>query len=70
MALIFLLILGVYAAVGLLFGCWFVIKGVGKIDANANNASWFLRLMWLPGALALWPILLRKIAQTPPPHDA
>jgi len=60
MAEIFILILGFYFLVGFLFGLWFVSKGAPKIDESAEEASWKLRLLWLPGAIALWPILIRK----------
>ncbi len=50
-----------YLAVGLVFGCWFVLRGVHRVDAKMQSASWILRLMILPGSLLLWPLLLRKV---------
>lgn len=50
-----------YLLIGLLFGLWFVFKGVGKVDTATKSASWGLRLLWLPGSMAMWPVLLRKI---------
>ena len=49
-----------YLAIGLLFGLWFVLKGVQKVDAGMNEAKWNLRLLILPGSIALWPVMLRK----------
>lgn len=52
--------LGAYAAVGLLFGVAFVARGVDRIDAGAHGAGWGFRLIVLPGAVAFWPLLLRR----------
>ena len=61
MVLIFSYLFYSYLLIGLLIGLWFVFKGVGKIDAATKSASWGLRLLWLPGSIAMWPLLLRKI---------
>lgn len=50
--------LGVYLAVGAVFAAVFVWRGAGRLDANARGASWGFRMLILPGAAALWPILL------------
>lgn len=60
MAAIFVKLLGIYFGIGLLFGIWFVMKGVGKMDENATSVSWKMRLLWLPGAVGLWSILVKK----------
>ena len=60
----------IYALIGLLFAVYFVIKGVGKIDPNAAQGSWGFRLLILPGAAALWPLMLKRLRSglgTPPP---
>ena len=49
-----------YLVIGLLFGLWFVFKGVQKVDTGMKDIKWILRLMILPGTMALWPIMLRK----------
>ena len=54
------LLLGVYAAAGLVFVAAFVIAGIGRIDQVANGSSIGFRLIVLPGAAALWPLLLRR----------
>ncbi len=51
---------GVYGLVGVVFASAFVARGVGRVDRAAKGASWAFRLMILPGAAALWPLLLRK----------
>ena len=49
-----------YILVGLVFGLAFVARGHKVIDPVAAGASLGLRLLWLPAALALWPLLLVK----------
>lgn len=58
-----LTILGVYLAVGAAFAAAFVWRGAGRLDANAGGASWGFWLLILPGAAALWPILLSRWAR-------
>ena len=59
-AQIFVYAFYLYLLIGLLFGIWFVFKGVQKIDAGMEGAKWNLRLLLLPGSIALWFVLLRK----------
>jgi hypothetical protein len=51
---------GLYLLAGLVFAVAFVGLGVGHIDPAARGAGLLVRLMWLPGAAAFWPILLKK----------
>ncbi|MEL6356350.1 MAG: hypothetical protein AAFQ37_05375 [Bacteroidota bacterium] len=50
----------IYLLIGLLFGLWFVFLGVQRLDSGMNGAKWTMRLLLLPGAIGLWPVLLRK----------
>lgn len=61
----------VYAGVGLLFAIFFVLIGVGRMDASAKGTPVFFRLLILPGAAALWPLLLVRWlrGQTTPPVE-
>ncbi|MCB0704094.1 MAG: hypothetical protein KDC34_02250 [Saprospiraceae bacterium] len=59
----FLALLGIYAGIGVLFACLFLWKGIGKIDPDALNASFGLRLFLFPGSVAFWPVLLKKWIQ-------
>ena len=56
----FLILLGIYLACGLLFAVPFALFGVKKIDPHAAHGSWGFHLLILPGALAFWPLLLRR----------
>jgi hypothetical protein len=59
-AAILLIGLGVYLAFGLLFALIFAFFGAQKIDPHAAHGSWGFRLLIIPGAAALWPLLLRR----------
>lgn len=53
-----LLMIGVYLLIGICFGVWFVSRGAAQRDATARSASTRVRMIFLPGAVALWPLLL------------
>ena len=55
-----------YLIVGLVFGVYFTVSGCSRIDPTAASANLPVRLMWLPAALLLWPLLLIKLLQTKP----
>ena len=61
--------LAVYAGLGLLFAVAFVIRGVARIDPQAEGGSWGFRLAILPGVAALWPLLARRWARGQPPPE-
>ena len=62
-----------YLVAGLLFGLWFVLRGVGRVDPVARDGSWGFRLLILPGVAALWPLfvgrLLRGVDTPPDEHN-
>ncbi len=49
-----------YAGIGVLFALYFAWRGVERYDSVAQGASWGFRLLVIPGAAALWPILLAR----------
>jgi hypothetical protein len=51
---------GVYLGVGLGFAVAFVARGIGRLDPRTRDATWGFRLIVLPGAMALWPLLLAR----------
>ena len=60
---------GAYLAVGLLFAPPFAFRYVGRLDPVAGRGTWGFRLLIIPGAVALWPLLLRRLlrgAESPP----
>lgn len=60
-ALIALIATGLYLAIGLCFALVFVGVLVGRIDPATRGTGWGFRLLILPGAAALWPLLLRHV---------
>ena len=48
---------GAYVAAGALFAAAFVTWGVGRVDPAARAGTRGFRLIILPGATALWPLL-------------
>jgi hypothetical protein len=55
-----LIVLAAYCACGFLFALAFVLIGCKRIDPHAAHGSWGFRLLVIPGATALWPLLLRR----------
>ena len=60
LAVILVLAVGIYAAIGLLFAVCFAVWGAGRIDPAAHEGTWGFRLLIVPGALAFWPLLARR----------
>lgn len=58
--------LALYGGVGLLFGIAFVTRGVTVVDPVARGSSFAFRALILPGAAALWPMLLSKWLRAKP----
>lgn len=58
---IFLVILGIYFALGLLFGLYFIIKGATKIDPLMANTKMKVRFLLFPGVVATWPFLIGNL---------
>ena len=54
----FMKLLITYTGIGIAFAILFVAVGVSRIDPVAKGAGLGFRLLILPGATALWPILL------------
>ena len=55
-----LIVLGAYLACGLVFAVPFAFIGVNRIDPHAAQGSRGFRLLIIPGAMAFWPLLLRR----------
>ena len=59
-ATVFIGLLGLYLAIGLLFCIPFVLKGVGKNDPAVQGATLGFRLIIIPGVVMMWPFLIRR----------
>ena len=63
-------LMGLYAALGLVFAVPFVLVGAGRVDPAARGGTWGFRLLLLPGAAALWPLLAwRWLRGAGPPEE-
>ena len=57
-------VLGAYAAAGVVFALVFAVWGVNRIDHVAREGTPGFRLIILPGAAALWPLLAARWLRT------
>ena len=55
-----------YWLLGTVFGLYFVSWGAARLDDEAKTMSWPVRLLLLPGSIALWPLLLGKLLKRRP----
>jgi len=61
---------GVYIVIGVIFALFFVGLGVKRIDPAAEEGTIGFRVLIFPGAVALWPLLMRRSRErTPPPVE-
>ena len=67
----FLIALGIYLAGGFIFAIALALGGVKKIDPHARHGSRGFRLLIIPGATLLWPLLLKRWWRGPtaPPEE-
>lgn len=56
---------GVYLLIGVVFGVAFALRGAGRIDPVARSGTALFRLLIVPGAAALWPLLATRWARAP-----
>ena len=62
-AVLFVDVLTVYVALGVVFGVTFVWFGVKRIDSQAVGTGVGFRILIFPGSVAFWPLLLRRWAR-------
>ncbi len=60
---------GAYAALGALFALPFVLRGVQRLDPQAQGGSWGFRLIILPASAALWPLLALRLLRRAGPRE-
>ena len=58
--------LAAYGLAGLVFAVVFVTMGIQRVDSVAEHAPLGFRLIVLPGAAALWPLLLVRWLRAAP----
>jgi hypothetical protein len=50
-----------YLSAGLVPGAWFCFFRAGRIDPGAAHSGLSFKLIILPAAILLWPLVLHKI---------
>ena len=50
-----------YLLAGLIPGAWFCFVRVGRIDPGAAHSGISFKLIILPAAILLWPLVLHKL---------
>ena len=63
LARLLVLISAGYLAVGALFAVPFAARWAGRLDPAAQGGSWGFRLLILPGATLLWPLLMVRLGR-------
>jgi hypothetical protein len=63
-------VLGGYGLVGLVFALAFVARGAAHLDPAAHGMPLPARVLLIPGAALLWPLMLTKWLGHRPPHAA
>jgi hypothetical protein len=58
-----------YILVGVVFAVPFVVRKVGTLDPVAKHGTWGFRSLILPGAVALWPLLLLRLVRGEKPRE-
>ncbi|MDA0811346.1 MAG: hypothetical protein O3C21_02990 [Verrucomicrobia bacterium] len=67
---VLLTVLGIYLALGLVFGVPFALSGAKSIDPSAAGGTWGFKLLIIPGCALFWPYLLvRWVKKSPPPEE-
>ncbi|MBI1251093.1 MAG: hypothetical protein GC189_06460 [Alphaproteobacteria bacterium] len=61
--------IGAYALIGAMIAALVLPFGLGRFDANAARAPWRVKLVLAPGMIALWPIVVRRLAGAKPAED-
>ena len=49
-----------YLIIGFFFSFTFAFKEAAKLDRDVKESSIWLKLLLMPGAIVLWPVLLVK----------
>jgi len=53
-----------YVLAGVMFAVFFALRGAARLDPLARDGTWGFRLLLLPGAMMLWPVLGYRILRS------
>lgn len=57
----FLILLGAYLVLGILFSFYFLTKGMVKLDEGTKGTPWHFKALIWPGTVLMWAVLLTRI---------
>jgi len=60
-----LVALAAYTALGLVASVWLLTLGLVRTNPSLSNSPKLVRLILLPGCVALWPLLLMNTLRAP-----
>ena len=55
-----LILTTIYFGIGMVFSVFFLMKGAGAVDPVAQVTPLRTRVLFVPGAAAVWPVLVIK----------
>lgn len=61
--------LAAYLAAGVLFAVALLLGGLRRFDSSAAAAPMHVKLLLVPGMVALWPLMLRRALGWQPRED-
>jgi len=66
LALVVAAVLESYALAGVVFALLFLPRAALRVDPRLGGAPWTVRLLILPGVIALWPVMAWRWASRRP----
>ena len=67
-AVVWIGVLG-YLGLGAIVWCWLLAGGLRRIDGQAAAAPLWVKALWTPGMIGLWPLLLWRAVGVAAPED-
>ncbi|MFG0294255.1 MAG: hypothetical protein ACF8MJ_14030 [Phycisphaerales bacterium JB050] len=58
---VIVVLVGVYALLGVLVGGAYLLRGAARDDESLRDSALHVRLLLLPGSIAVWPLLLPRL---------
>jgi len=59
--MLFAFFLKLYFLVGIVLSVYFLIVGYKKLLPKAEGTRFGVRILWVPAAIAIWPVCLIKL---------
>ena len=53
-----------YLVAGLIFAVYFVLAGAKRLDEGVQNTPFHFKLILIPGAILIWPLLTFKLLRS------